>query len=107
MWGSGVGSAIESPAGRLAQRLLVLFGLAGLGLLAWRRRWEAIAFAIPLATITAVGAVSLAAPRRNEILMTLVMPLAAIAVSEATGWIRSHRERAGGRPAPAHGGAGA
>ncbi len=107
MWGSGVGSAIESPAGRLAQRLLVLFGLAGLGLLAWRRRWEAIAFAIPLATITGVGAVSLAAPRRNEILMTLVMPLAAIAVSEATGWIRSHRERAGGRPAPAHGGAGA
>ena len=101
IWGTGVGPAMDSLAGRVAQRLLLTLALAGLGLLAWRRRWEAIAFAIPIATITAIGAVSLAANRRNEILMTLVMPLAASAVSEAVGWIRSRRARTGNRPAPA------
>ena len=105
MWGTGVGPAMDSLAGRVAQRLLLALALAGLGLLAWRRRWEAIAFAIPIATITAIGAVSLAANRRNEILMTLVMPLAASAVSQAVGWIRSRRAETGSRPAPAHSGA--
>ena len=68
----------RAPAGSSSACCVVL-ALAGLALLAWRRRWEAIAFAIPIATITAIGAVSLAANRRNEILMTLVLPLAAAA----------------------------
>ncbi len=80
MWGSGIGEAMSSPAGRAIQILLVLAGLAGLALLAWRRRWEAIAVGLPIATVTAVAAMTLAPPRRNEILMTLVLPLAAIAL---------------------------
>ena len=40
----------------------------------WRRRSS---------LVTAVGAASLAAPRRNEVLMTLVFPLAALALSRA------------------------
>ncbi len=105
MWGTGVGPAMDSTLGRIAQRLLLAFGLAGLALLAWRRRWEAIAFAIPITTITAVAAVSLAANRRNEILMTLVIPLAAVALTTGIGWIRarSGARRSGG--APAQGGA--
>ncbi|MGK2932830.1 MAG: hypothetical protein ACSLFD_08690, partial [Solirubrobacterales bacterium] len=83
MWGTGIGEAMSSPVGALAQKGLVLAGLAGLFLLAWRRRWEAIAMAIPLFTITGVGALTLAPPRRNEILMTLMLPLAAIALTEA------------------------
>jgi hypothetical protein len=39
--------------------------------------------ATPIAIVTAVGALSLAAPRRNEILMTLVFPLAAAALARA------------------------
>jgi len=81
MWSGGVGEAMASTAGRAIQVLLVLLGLAGLGLLAARRRlWEALAMATPIALVTAVGAISLAAPRRNEILMTLVFPLAAAAL---------------------------
>ena len=82
IWSSGVGEAMDSPAGRAVQILLVLLGLAGLGLLGLRRRWwELSALATPIVLVTAVGAISLAAPRRNEILMTLVFPLAAAALS--------------------------
>ncbi|HEX5079465.1 MAG TPA: glycosyltransferase family 39 protein, partial [Geminicoccaceae bacterium] len=69
MWSAGIGEAMESTAGRAAQTLIVVLALAGLGVLAWRRRWwELASMATPLALVTAVGAISLAAPRRNEVL---------------------------------------
>ncbi len=81
MWSSGVGEAMSSPLGRVVQIALVLLGLAGLVLLGRRRRWwELAALAAPILLVTAVGAVTLAAPRRNEVLMTLVFPLAAMAL---------------------------
>ena len=90
MWSSGIGEAMSSTAGRAVQILLVLLGLAGLAVLAWRRRWwELVAMATPIAIVTAVGAVSLAAPRRNEVLMTLVFPLAAAALARAGGALSS------------------
>ena len=82
MWSSGVGEAMSSTAGRVVQVLLVALGLAGFVLLALRRRWwELVVLATPIVLVTAVGAVSLAAPRRNEVLMTLVFPLAGLALS--------------------------
>jgi 4-amino-4-deoxy-L-arabinose transferase-like glycosyltransferase len=82
MWSAGIGEAMESGAGRVVQTLIVVLGLAGLGVLAWRRRWwETIAMAAPLVLVTAVGAATLAAPRRNEVLMTLIFPLAATAIA--------------------------
>ena len=78
MWSSGVGGAMSSAAGRVVQVILVMAGLAGLALLAWRRRWEAIAMGLPILVVTAIGVVTLAPPRRNEILMTLVLPLAVV-----------------------------
>ena len=39
MWSSGVGAAMSSGLGRAIQILLVVLGLAGLALLAMRRRW--------------------------------------------------------------------
>lgn len=93
MWSSGVGEAMGSTAGRVVQVLLVLLGLAGFALLAVRRRWwEVIVLATPIALVTAVGAVSLAAPRRNEVLMTLVFPLAGLALSSALAAILSGRK---------------
>jgi 4-amino-4-deoxy-L-arabinose transferase-like glycosyltransferase len=94
MWSAGVGEAMESDPGRLVQVLLVLLGLAGLVTIAMRRRWwELVAMATPLVLVTAVGAASLAAPRRNEILMTLIFPLAGVAlarvgaaISSSTSW---------------------
>ena len=45
--------------------------------------------ATPIALVTAVGAISLAAPRRNEVLMTLIFPLAAAALAGAGGALSS------------------
>lgn len=78
MWSSGVGGVMSSAAGRVVQVILVMAGMAGLALLAWRRRWEAIAMGLPILVVTAIGVVTLAPPRRNEILMTLVLPLAVV-----------------------------
>ena len=90
MWSSGVGEAMSSTAGRAVQLLIVALALAGLGVLAWRRRWwEMAAMATPIVLVTAVGAASLAAPRRNEVLMTLVFPLAGAALARAGGALSS------------------
>jgi Dolichyl-phosphate-mannose-protein mannosyltransferase len=100
MWGTGVGEAMSSTLGATIQKLLVLAGLAGLIMLAWRRRWEAISLAIPILTVTAVGAATLAPARRNEILMTLVLPLAAVALAEAVGWISERSTASSSDSAP-------
>jgi len=90
MWSAGIGEAMESTAGRAVQVLLVALALAGLGVLAWRRRWwELVSMATPLVLVTAVGAISLAAPRRNEVLLTLIFPLAATALSRGTAALLS------------------
>ena len=90
MWSAGIGEAMSSTAGRIVQGLIVLLGIAGLGVLALRRCWwELIAMATPLILVTAVGAASLAAPRRNEILMTLIFPLAGVALARVGAAISS------------------
>ena len=103
MWSSGVGAAMSTTAGRILQLLLVFAGLAGLVLLALRRRWwELVALATPIILVTLVGAATLAAPRRNEVLMTLIFPLAGLALSSAVAAISSGRkwspEQASSRP---------
>jgi hypothetical protein len=93
IWSSGVGEAMSSTAGRAVQILLVALGLAGFVLLALRRRWlELLTLATPIVLVTAIGAITLAAPRRNEVLMTLVFPLAGLALSSALAAISSRRE---------------
>ena len=90
MWSAGIGEAMSSTAGRVLQMLIVVLGLAGLVVLARRRWWwELVAMATPIAIVTVVGAASLAAPRRNEILMTLVFPLAGAALARAGGTLSS------------------
>jgi 4-amino-4-deoxy-L-arabinose transferase-like glycosyltransferase len=93
IWSSGVGEAMDTAAGRIVQLLLVFAGLAGLALLALRRRWwELSSLATPIVLVTLVGAVSLATPRRNEVLMTLIFPLAGLALSSLVAAISSGRE---------------
>jgi 4-amino-4-deoxy-L-arabinose transferase-like glycosyltransferase len=93
MWSSGVGEFMDSGLGRAIQIVLVLLGLAGLVLLGFRRRWwEALCLAAPIVLVTVVGAISLAAPRRNEILMTLIFPLAGLALSTAATALSSNRK---------------
>jgi hypothetical protein len=93
MWSSGVGAAMSSGVGRALQILQVALGLAGFVLLGLRRRWwELVVLATPILLVTLIGAASLAAPRRNEVLMTLVFPLAALTLSSAFAAISSARE---------------
>ncbi len=93
MWSSGVGEAMSSALGRAIQILIVALGLAGFVLLALQRWWwELVVLATPIVLVTAVGAASLAAPRRNEVLMTLVFPLAALTLSRAVAAISSGRK---------------
>jgi 4-amino-4-deoxy-L-arabinose transferase-like glycosyltransferase len=90
MWSSGVGEAMSSGVGRAVQILLVALGLAGFVLLGVRRRWwDLVALATPIVLVTMIGAASLAAPRRNEVLMTLVFPLAALTLSAAASALSS------------------
>jgi 4-amino-4-deoxy-L-arabinose transferase-like glycosyltransferase len=99
MWSSGVGEAMASTPGRVVQMIVVLLGLAGLGVLLVRRRFlEAIVFAVPIAAVTAIGAVTLASNRRSEVLMTLVFPLAAAAITRGVAF---SRQRLGEGRAPA------
>ena len=90
MWSGGVGEAMSAAPGRVVQVLIVLLGIGGLGVLALRQRWwETIAMATPIVLVTAVGAASLAAPRRNEVLMALIFPLAGAALAWAGAAISS------------------
>lgn len=92
-WDSGVGEAMDTTAGRVVQVLLVFAGLAGLALLGlWRRWWELLSLATPIVLVTLVGAVTLATPRRNEVLMTLIFPLAGLALASGAAAISSSRE---------------
>jgi 4-amino-4-deoxy-L-arabinose transferase-like glycosyltransferase len=100
MWSSGIGEAMSSTPGRVVQVALVLAGIAGLLLLAWRRRWEAIAMALPILLVSAIGAATLAPPRRNEILMTLVLPLAAVAFTEAAARLPGRHQAEAQDPSP-------
>jgi 4-amino-4-deoxy-L-arabinose transferase-like glycosyltransferase len=93
MWSSGVGEFMSMTFGRVLQVLLVLLGIAGLVLLGFRRRWwETLCLAAPIVLVTVVGAATLAAPRRNEILMTLIFPLAGLALSAAASAVSSGRK---------------
>jgi uncharacterized protein YaiI (UPF0178 family) len=44
---------------------------------------------MPIVLVTVVAAATLAAPRRNEILMTLIIPLAALTLTEAASALSS------------------
>jgi len=93
IWSSGIGEAMESSLGRLIQVSIVALAIAGLGVLGARRRWwELVAMAIPILLVTAVGAATLAAPRRNEVLMTLMFPLAAAALARLGAALSSSRQ---------------
>jgi MYXO-CTERM domain-containing protein len=79
MW-HGSGAAGRSTYGTIFQFTVLALGLAGLVLLAVRRRWEFFLFVALLAGVTVVGGLLLAGTRRNVTLMPLVMALAGMTV---------------------------
>jgi hypothetical protein len=73
----------------LLQWALVVLGLLGLAILAWRRRWEALLLATIFLAITAISALLVASPRRVLVLVPLLAALAATTLAWLTTSIGS------------------
>lgn len=92
MW-QGSGAAGRSTYGSVVQYAVLALALAGLVLLALRRRFAVLPLAALVLGITVVGGLLLAGTRRNVPLMPLMMAAAGVAVAAAV-----QRARSGGSP---------
>jgi len=81
IWSHGPRDVMREPVWEVLHWLLVAFGLFGLALLAWRRRWEALLLGTIFLAITAISALLVASPRRILVLIPLLAPLASIAIA--------------------------
>jgi hypothetical protein len=80
IWSHGPRDVMREPVWEALHWALVGFGLLGLAVLAWRRRWEALIPATVFLSITAVSALLVASPRRVLVLIPLVAALAGVGV---------------------------
>jgi hypothetical protein len=88
MW-RGSSGAMLSPAAVALQIAIVAFAVAGLVILAVRRRFEALLLGGLILGLTVFSGIVLAAPRRNLALMPLVMVLASTALVSAVVYARA------------------
>jgi hypothetical protein len=89
LWGHGPRDVMREPAWEVIHWLLVAFGLLGLAILAWRRRWEALLLGTIFLAISAISALLVASPRRVLVLVPLLASLSAVAVA----WLRDSLSR--------------
>jgi hypothetical protein len=92
IWGHGPRGVMREPAWEALHWALVAFGLAGLCLLAWRRRWEALVLATVFLGITALSALLVASPRRVLVLAPLVAALAGVGATWLWSQVAGRRE---------------
>jgi hypothetical protein len=83
VWSHGPRDVMREPIWEVLHWALVAFGLLGLGLLAWQRRWEALLLGAILFAITAISALLVASPRR----VLVLVPLLAALASAGTAWL--------------------
>ncbi|HEX6781327.1 MAG TPA: hypothetical protein VF125_04770 [Solirubrobacterales bacterium] len=83
IWSHGPRDVMRQPVWEILHWLLVAFGLAGLAILAWQRRWEALLIGTIFLAITAISALLVASPRRVLVLIPLLAPLAALSITWA------------------------
>jgi 4-amino-4-deoxy-L-arabinose transferase-like glycosyltransferase len=85
IWGHGPRDVMRQPLWEALHWALLAFGLLGLGVLAWQRRWEALLLAVVLAAATAVGLLLVATPRRALVTIPLLAALAGAGATAAAG----------------------
>jgi hypothetical protein len=95
VWRRGSGPTMRAGGWIAFQYVVLGLAILGLGVLAWRRRWEALVLGTLIGGITVLGGLLLAVPRRNVPLMPLVLTLAAtgavwLAIT-AGGWLAERR----------------
>jgi len=100
VWSHGPREVMREPGWEALHWALVGFGLLGLLVLAWRRRWEALVLATTFLSITALSALLVASPRRVLVMAPLVAALAGVGAT----WLwdlgtKASRDRRTERPA--------
>jgi hypothetical protein len=83
IWAHGPRDVMRERLWKVIHWLLVASALLGLGILAWRRRWEALLLGTIFFAITAISALLVASPRRVLVLVPLLAPLAALSITWA------------------------
>ncbi|HXQ89668.1 MAG TPA: hypothetical protein VN733_08520 [Solirubrobacterales bacterium] len=81
IWSHGPRDVMREPIWEVVHWLLVALGLAGLAILAWQRRWEALLIGTIFLAITLVSALLVASPRRVLVLVPLLAALASVAIA--------------------------
>ncbi|HMC49514.1 MAG TPA: hypothetical protein VKH20_02635, partial [Solirubrobacterales bacterium] len=84
IWSHGPRDVMREPVWEVLHWLLVAFGLLGLAILAWQRRWEALLLGTIFLAITAISALLVASPRRILVLVPLLAALSASALTWLT-----------------------
>jgi hypothetical protein len=78
IWSLGPREVMREPLWEALHWALLAFGLLGLAILAWRRRWEALLLGTIFLAITATSALLVASPRRVLVLVPLLAALAGV-----------------------------
>ena len=82
-WTEPARAAMRTEPWRALQLAILILALAGLAALVWRhRRFEALACGLVLLYMTAIGALLIASPRRELVVLPLLAALAGVAVAE-------------------------
>jgi len=81
IWSHGPRDVMREPVWEVLHWALVAFGLLGLAILAWQRRWEALLLGAIFLAITAISALLVASPRRVLVLVPLLAALASVAMA--------------------------
>jgi 4-amino-4-deoxy-L-arabinose transferase-like glycosyltransferase len=91
LWGHGPRAVMETPGWELFHWAVVALGLLGLGVLAWRRRWEAAVLGTVFVAITALSALLVASPRRVLVMLPLLAACAGVGATWAWAAWRERR----------------
>jgi 4-amino-4-deoxy-L-arabinose transferase-like glycosyltransferase len=89
IWSHGPRAVMREPLWEALHWALAAFGLLGLVVLAWRRRWEALLIGVIFLAITTLSALLVASPRRVLVMAPLLAALAGGGAVFAWAWTQS------------------